>query len=79
MSQVIYTEGNVRELMENMAWKEIVSRIETMLRQEDANIENPDSFLHGRAVGARAKLREILGMPEELIRVKKQGANPSIR
>jgi len=66
----------IADLELNLAWQEICARVDKMLEQADKDIENPDPFEHGKGVGARQRLREIKGLPDELKRIVDGGGTP---
>jgi hypothetical protein len=71
-----YSKADLNDLKANLAWQEITERIVKMLEQADKDIENGEPFEHGKAVGARDKLRIIAGLPAELERVIDSGGTP---
>ena len=61
-----YSPANLRDLLNNPAWKEIVERVQAEERASDDQIESADEFLRIVAVGKRRTLRMLLGLPEQL-------------
>ena len=49
-------------------WAEIMHRINNERAVAEREIENSDSFEHGRAVGKRAMLKMLAGFPEQFIK-----------
>lgn len=74
-----YSRKDVADLEANLAWQEIMLRVEEMLKTADQAIENPDSFFHGIAVGERKKLRELKGFPETLRTIIENKGTPNTR
>ncbi len=70
------TKADINDLEANLAWQEICERLDMMLTQADKDIENPDAFEHGKAIGAREKLRTLKGLPAELRRIVEGGGTP---
>lgn len=64
-----FTKSDINDLEENFAWQDIRERMEKMLEKADVDIENQDSFYHGKAVGERSVLRVLLALPEEQRRI----------
>ncbi|KKK60511.1 hypothetical protein LCGC14_3023620 [marine sediment metagenome] len=50
----------IREFFESAVWEEIAIREERELKTLDGDVENPDPFKHGIAVGKRRKSRLFL-------------------
>jgi len=73
------TKSDINDLEANMAWKEICARVEKLLEQVDTDIENPDSFEHGKAIGQRKVLRIVKGLPEELRRIEGNKGTPNTK
>ena len=61
-----FTPANVESLIVNPAWEELVIRLEKRLLLAEIELEQPGEFFHGKGVGARAEIRLILDLPQQL-------------
>ncbi len=62
---ITVTPGQIADFLATPAWNCMVEKIQYMLNNEiDRNLENPDPFTHGRAVGARKTCQVILSLPD---------------
>lgn len=70
---LLITEGDVLAFEGNKVWLEMKRFLQTMEREADRDIVNPDSFEHGKAVGRRDCLRKQLDLPNQLVREIRNG------
>lgn len=61
------SKSQIEEHFSSPVWKAIAAKIEAELRGADILLENPDPFLHGKAVGKREMLRLMLGYQQILL------------
>jgi len=71
-----FSEGVVEDFKEHPVWKELARRIALIAAEADRNIEQPDPFLHGTAVGARQVTRTILELPSRFLAELKSAGRP---
>lgn len=62
-----FVKSHVHDLKANPAFMELLDRMAKEEEQADREIENPDPFQHGKAVGRRETLRLFKKMPEILL------------
>ena len=61
------SKSQIEEHFSSPVWKAVTAKIEAELRGADILMENPDPFLHGKAVGKREMLRLVLGYQQILL------------
>ena len=54
---LLLSSAEVKEFFEHRVWREVVRKLQQDMEIEDHNIEAPEPFFHGVAVGSRRKLK----------------------
>jgi hypothetical protein len=67
------TPTDLQTFDEHPVWREMQQRLAKVAVQVDRDIENPDSFEHGIAVGKRRNLTFLLNLPQQISRELKAG------
>lgn len=61
------SKAQIEEFYASLVWKSIEEKVDSELSRVDLGLENPDPYLHGRAVGRREMLRLFLKYKEILL------------
>ena len=69
------TKGQIRDFAASVVWQAISVRASKELEQTDRDLELPDPFRHGMAVGQRTAWRNFLHLPDVLMN-EAEGKSP---
>lgn len=67
--------AQVNDFTRSAGWAEVQARIAQEMVKTDLNLETPDPFEHGRAVGLRQAYRLLLDLPRILLQ-EAEGKSP---
>lgn len=69
------SKAQIEEHFASPVWKAIEEKMDGLLREADILIEQPDPYLHGKAIGRREMLRVFQGI-EKILLTECSGTGP---
>ena len=61
------SKSQIEQFFKSPVWEEIEKKLESELKRTESEIENPEPFYHGRAVGRRSNINLVLSIQEILL------------